>query len=340
MRAPLLAVALTAHPYAEPFWARDLTALVERLAAPPVDPADAEQQRLFGDVVRFLDCEPLAPLRPEDSPLAPRALLRLEVARRGRLGASAASSATLWHDVLTPDFFRRAALLPENQALRWPIEEESWSSETLELRLRPSSCAQPVPATDELPLLTAELEREVDKALGAEVAHRLLYHHASRLLTLGRADEAREVARRLSPTAMGDASRPLGQLLRLGLGIEPPAGYRPSWTSPCSPRRGCPSSRRPRRTCPPSPAGGRCSRSPSPTRQDPMPGPRSPSRPSAGMSSTGGRWRTRRSGTASRSRACGPPSSPPSPAPRSPGWRRCGASPSSSWRAARWTPRP
>ncbi|EPX60656.1 hypothetical protein D187_001305 [Cystobacter fuscus DSM 2262] len=225
MRVPLLAVALTAHPYAEPFWARDLTALVERLAEPPVDPADAERQRLFGDVVRFLNCEPLAPLRPEDSPLAPRALLRLEVARRGRLGASAAASATLWRDVLTPDFFRRSALLPKDQALRWPIEEENWPSETLELRLRPSSCAQPVPATDELPLLTSELEREVDKALGAEVAHRLLYHRASRLLTLGRADEAREVARRLSPSAMGTAPRPLGQLLRLGLGIDPPEGY-------------------------------------------------------------------------------------------------------------------
>ncbi|ATB43583.1 hypothetical protein CYFUS_009063 [Cystobacter fuscus] len=225
MRVPLLAVALATHPYAEPFWARDLTALVERLTAPPVDPADAERQRLFGDVVSFLNCEPLAPLRPEDSPRAPRALLRLEVARRGRLGASAASSATLWRDVLTPDFFRRAALLPKEQALRWPIEEENWSSETLELRLRPSSCGQPVPATDELPLLTSELEQEVDKTLGAEVAHRLLYHRASRLLTLGRADEAREVARRLNPSAMGDALRPLGQLLRLGLGIDPPAGY-------------------------------------------------------------------------------------------------------------------
>jgi hypothetical protein len=223
--APLLAVALAAHPYAEPFWARDLNALVERLAEPPVDPADAERQRLFGDVVRFLNCEPLAPPRPEDSPNAPRALLRLEVARRGRLGASAASSATLWHDVLTPGFFRRAAVLPQNEALRWPIEEERWPAETLELRLRPSSCGQPVPAADELSLLTPGLEQEAEKTLGAEVAHRLLYHRASRLLMLGRADEAREVARRLSPAAMGDELRPLGLLLRLGLGVDPPAGY-------------------------------------------------------------------------------------------------------------------
>ncbi|MET0400995.1 MAG: hypothetical protein ABW123_01275, partial [Cystobacter sp.] len=225
MRGALLAVALAAQPHAEAFWARDLTALVERLTEPPSSPAEAEQQRLFGDVVRFLGCEPLAPLKPEDSPRLPLALLRLEVARRGRLGEAASASATLWRDVLAPLFFWRAPVLAQDKSLRWPVEEERWSTEMLEVRMKPSSCALPPLPSDELPLLTAELEQEARREVGAEVSHRLRYHRVSRLLTLGRTDEARELARQLSPPEMNEALRPLAVLARLALGLDSAEGY-------------------------------------------------------------------------------------------------------------------
>jgi hypothetical protein len=221
---PLLAVVLAANPYAEQLWAKDLRGLVGLLAEPPVNPADAEQQQLFGDVVRFLNCEPLPSLKAEDRPHAPRALLRLEAARRGRLGASAATSATLWRDVLAPGFFRRASVFAEGQVLRWPVEEERWSSESLEVKLRASSCDKPVPPGDELGQLTPELLREVEE-WGPEASGRLLYHRASRLLARGKTDEAKEWAARLSPPALPEELRPFARLLRLALELEPREGY-------------------------------------------------------------------------------------------------------------------
>ena len=225
--APLLAAVLAAtpNPYAEPLWARDLHGLVAKLAEPPVDPADAEQQRLFGDVVLFLNCEPLPKLEAEARPHAPRALLRLEAARRGRLGASAATSATLWRDVLAPDFFRRASVLSQGQVLRWPVEEERWAPEVLEVKLRPSSCGKPIASADELGQLTSELLQEVKESLGPEVTGRLLYHRASRLLARGQVGVAKEVAAGLSPPALGDELRPLARLLRVALELEPREEY-------------------------------------------------------------------------------------------------------------------
>jgi hypothetical protein len=223
--APLLVAVLAANPYAERLWARDLHEMVVLLSQPPADAAEAEQQQLFGDVVRFLNCEPLPELKAEAQLHAPRALLRLETARRGRLGPSAATSATLWRDVLAPDFFRRASVFARGEVLRWPVEEEHWSTETLEVRLRPSSCGKPAPTADELGQLTPELMREVETALGPEVAGRLLYHRASRLLARGKADEARELAAGLNPSALGGELRPFARLLRLALGHEPAEGY-------------------------------------------------------------------------------------------------------------------
>ena len=223
--APLLAVVLAANnPYAEQLWARDLRGLVGLLAEPPVNPADAEQQQLFGDVVRFLNCEPLPALTPEDRLSTPRALLRVEAARRGRLGASAAKSDTLWRDVLAPDFFRRASVFAQGQVLRWPVEEERWSSESLEVKLRASSCDKPVAPADELGQLTPELLREVE-ALGPEASGRLLYHRASRLLARGKTDEAKELASRLSPPVLSEELRPFARLLRLALELESREGY-------------------------------------------------------------------------------------------------------------------
>jgi|GEM_PF-5710322 len=223
--AALLAGVLSANPYAPPFWARDMNALVARLAEAPATPTETEQRRLFADVVPFLNCESLEPVPAGEPPYAPRVLLRLEQARRGRLGPSASTAPTLWREVLAPDFFRRAAMLPQDEALRWPLEEERWSNETLEFRLRPSSCDKPMPGADELSLLTPELMKELEAALEPEPSARLRYHQASRLLARGRTDEAREVAQRLSPATLGEDLRPLGELVRLALGLEPPTEY-------------------------------------------------------------------------------------------------------------------
>jgi hypothetical protein len=225
--AALLAGVLTASPsYPDPFWARDMNGLVERLAEAP-DTADGEEQRqLFADLVRLLNCEPLPFLEPDERPAhASRTLLRLEQARRARLGADARTAPTLWRDVLRPDFFRRAAVLPRDQALHWPLEEERWSNESLEFRLKPSACEQAVPAGDELPLLTPERMKAWEGALGPELTARLRYHQATRLLRAGKTDEARTLALTLEPTRLGAELRPLAELLRVALGHAPATEY-------------------------------------------------------------------------------------------------------------------
>jgi hypothetical protein len=225
--APLLVAVLAAtpNPYVQNFWARDLHGLVAKLAEPPVDPVDTEWQRFFGEVVLFLNCEPLPKLEADASLRGSRTLLRVEAARRGRLGASAATSATLWRDVLAPDFFRRASVLSQGQVLRWPVEEEHWSPEVLEVKLRPSSCGTPAPSADELDQLTSELLHEVKESLGPEVTGRLLYHRASRLLARGRADVAKALAAGLHPSSLGDELRPFARLLRVALELEPRTEY-------------------------------------------------------------------------------------------------------------------
>ncbi len=226
MRASLLAAVLAVHtPYAEPFWARDLHGLVLRLAEPPNGPVDTEQQQLFGDVVRFLNCEPLPDVKDDAPAWAPRALLRLEAARRGRLGAAAATSATLWRDVLQADFFRRTSSFAQGELLRWPVEEERWSDEALEVKLSPSACATPVRADDELPRLTAALLEAVERSAGPESVARLRYHRGTRLLAQGQVDAAKEEATRLSPEALGEALRPHARLLRVALELSPREEY-------------------------------------------------------------------------------------------------------------------
>jgi hypothetical protein len=226
VRASLLAAVLAVHtPYAEPFWAKDLHGVVLRLAEPPLGPVDAEQQQLFGDVVRFLNCAPLPALKEDAPAWAPRTLLRLEAARRGRLGASAATAPTLWRDVLTPDFFRRTSSFAQGELLRWPVEEERWSDEKLEVKLSPSACATPAQAADELPQLTAELLSAVERGAGPEAGARLRYHRGARLLAKGQVDAAKEECTRLSPEALDAPLRPLARLLRVALELAPREEY-------------------------------------------------------------------------------------------------------------------
>ena len=120
-----LALLLSTADFAGHFWARDLGALARDIAESPDDP----QAAFFADLLRLCDCEPLGPVQDKD-PL--RALLRVEAARRDRLGAGAASSPTLWRDVLRPDFFRRDPGNPRAaDALEWPDEQERWAGEKL-----------------------------------------------------------------------------------------------------------------------------------------------------------------------------------------------------------------
>jgi len=95
-----LAAALAVSPFADAFWDRDLGALARELA----EHGAAPDAPLFEDLLRLCDCEPLEAL---DSPDPLRVLVRIEAARRGRLGKRAAASNTIWRDVSKKDFFRR-----------------------------------------------------------------------------------------------------------------------------------------------------------------------------------------------------------------------------------------
>src|SRR4051812_35291319 len=105
MAPALLTLALAASPadpFAEAVWPGALGLRVA-LRAEPGDPEEDDARALFGDLVRLVNCEPL-PAIPESQPGPTRELrklVRLERARRVRLGASAATARTLWRDILS-----------------------------------------------------------------------------------------------------------------------------------------------------------------------------------------------------------------------------------------------
>src|SRR5712671_1029368 len=193
-----LAAALAAAPFAGAFWGRDLGAVARELA----DRRGGEGAALFDDLLRLCDCEPLPPL-PAADPL--RQLVRVEAARRARLGSRAAASETLWRDVLRKDFFRRdPGNPPLASALRWPDEEEVWTGEVRLVdppRWRCDQPGKPPPAQDDAPLA------ESLRASGSvEAASRFAYYRASRLLAGGDKVKAAEQARAVDPAVLG----PLG----------------------------------------------------------------------------------------------------------------------------------
>ena len=191
----LLLATLAAGPaqYDQAFWERDLHGLVVLLSERPSSEAEAEAQALYGDVVRLVQCEPLPGIAAGDlQAVSQRRLLRLEAARRTRLGADAARAPTLWREVLDPASFRRtSALAAQGLLLRWPVEEERWSDEATDVAVRPSACANPVAAGDELSLLGAPELTQLQLALPADAGARLTYHRAARLLARGEREAAR-----------------------------------------------------------------------------------------------------------------------------------------------------
>ena len=222
-----VALVLSTAPFAGHFWARDLGALARDLAESP----DAPQAAFFGELLRLCDCEPLVRAEGID-PL--RALLRVEEARRIRLGARAASSRTVWRDVLRPDFFRRdPGNPPEDDALRWPDEEERWTGERLLVAAPRFACGDaakpektragtlsPQPArpagSDQRP---ADLVAALVAARHFEAASLLAYYEAAALFRAGKIAEAAALSRAIDPAHLGPLSR-WGSLLRIATGAD------------------------------------------------------------------------------------------------------------------------
>src|SRR5262249_8331246 len=145
------------------------------------------QHALFADIAHLASCEPLAPLGNEEADFELRTLVRLEAARRGRLGEAAASAPTIWKDVLSRDFFLRSTLPPElvrADLIAWPVEAEAWPGETLRIGSLPWRCDAPAPAAaDELSIASAEFIERLGNAASSSplirrVASRVAYHRA------------------------------------------------------------------------------------------------------------------------------------------------------------------
>jgi len=206
-----LLLAVAAGPFAGAFWDRDLGSLTREL----LERRGAPQAALFEDLVRLCDCETLAPLQAPD-PL--RQLVRIEAARRARLGAKAGSSATIWRDLLRKDFFRRDPGNPSlANALTWPDEEELWTGEIRVVEAPRWRCDQPAPppaAQDDTGLAGA-----LRRSGHPEAASRFAYHRASRLLARGEKTLAAEQARAIDPAALGQLGH-WAALLRIQLGAD------------------------------------------------------------------------------------------------------------------------
>lgn len=243
MAAALLGFALAASaadPFADAFWHKDLGLLVALLAEPG-DWREDEPRALFSDLVRLVNCEPLPPIPNADpTPLREeRQLVRLERARRSRLGAAAASSPTAWRDILSPSFFNRAlGAGPEGTLLFWPVEAEKWSTEALRAKVRASACtaagaAAPGPAkpATELELASEVLLLDLRRAASPDptlrpAAARLAYQRAVLLSRAGQTEAAKQAAAQvLPPELLGPELTRYALLLRLELGVDPPEGY-------------------------------------------------------------------------------------------------------------------
>jgi len=223
-----LAALLAATSFADAFWDRDLGALARELA----EQRAAPQAALFEDLLRFCDCEALPPLETAD-PL--RVLVRIEAARRGRLGARAAKSDTVWRDVLRKDFFRRDPRNPPlANALVWPDEEELWTGEIRFVEPPAWHCDQPAkppPTQDD-----SHLVESLRAAGHREAASRFAYHRASRLLARGEKAIAADQARAIDPEALAELSH-WAALLRIQLGADGPdaaVALARSWSGPDS----------------------------------------------------------------------------------------------------------
>lgn len=222
MIAVLIATAV-ASDYPALFWSRDLGGLARSVKTNRGD--SSMKHLLFEELVELLTCQPLPPLA-EEAGTVPRVALRLEAARRLRLGALAAQSPTIWRDILNPLFFRRDTTHgePAGETLLWPDDDEPWPGEVAHLapllRCRP---VRDAPADGES--VSSELVRRAKEDGLTDLASRLAYHRTLLLLREGRQDEAREAAKDIVPTLLPAPVSSFAKLLRLNEGLDVREGY-------------------------------------------------------------------------------------------------------------------
>lgn len=208
-------IALLVATFAQLFWQRELGLLKRELLE---DRTAGEERMLFDDLLALASCAPLSGLT-QPSPM--RQLVRVEAARRVRLGKAAATSRTIWRDLLRPGFFSFALQNPHpSKALYWNDEKEKWPNELLLVEPPVSSCGRlPGWATDEPAQLTDALI--LGLAQQPRTAALLAYERAALQFRAGKPVEPRALEVEQLPAEL----RPYGRFLRLEAGADPREGF-------------------------------------------------------------------------------------------------------------------
>ena len=204
-------IALLLASFAQLFWQRELGLLKREVLE---DRTQGEERMLFDELISLATCAPLPPLS-QPSPM--RQLVRVEAARRVRLGKIAASSNTIWRDLLRPRFFSFAIDNPKpSKALYWSEEREKWPNETLLVQPPVSLCGKPPAGSAEEPI-TDELVRAQEPGTAALLA----YERAAVQFRAGKP----VAALALDADQLPKDLRPYGRFLRLESGAEPREGF-------------------------------------------------------------------------------------------------------------------
>jgi hypothetical protein len=211
-------IALFVATFAQLFWQRELGLLKRELLE---DRTAGEERMLFDDLLALATCAPL-PALTQPSPM--RQLVRVEAARRVRLGKAAATSRTIWRDLLRPGFFSFALQNPNpSKALYWNDEKEKWPNELLLVEPPVFSCGRP-PAwpgsgNDEPAQLTNALI--LGLAQQPRTAALLAYERAALQFRAGKPVEPRALEVEQLPAEL----RPYWRFLRLEAGADPREGF-------------------------------------------------------------------------------------------------------------------
>ena len=206
-------IALVVATFAQLFWQRELGLLKRELLE---DHAMGEERMLFDDLVALATCAPL-PALSQPSPM--RQLVRVEAARRVRLGKAAATSDTVWRDLLRPGFFSLTIHNPKpSKALYWIEEKEKWPGETLLVDSPVSLCGK-------LPAWSGDEQAQINDQLilpqQPQTAALLAYERAALQFRAGKPTETRGLAVDQLPTHL----RPYARFLRLEAGADPREGF-------------------------------------------------------------------------------------------------------------------
>ncbi len=204
-------IALLLATFAQLFWQHELGLLRREILD---DRGMGEERMLFDDLLALGTCAPLSRLA-EPSPM--RQLVRVEAARRVRLGKAAGSSRTVWRDLLRPGFFSVAILNPKpSKALYWIDEKEKWPNETLLVQSPAWLCGK-------LPAWSAEeqITQELISSQEPRTAALLAYERAAVQFRAGKALELHGLETEQLPANL----RPYARFLRLEAGADPREGF-------------------------------------------------------------------------------------------------------------------